>query len=64
MSTSIDDQIIDFYYVLFEHIFTVPFQSRIAERLRRDAVVRQIQESAGAASQSLTRFFLNQQLTE
>jgi len=64
MPDLIVDQVIDFYYVLFEHIFAAPFQSRITDRLRRDAVVRQVQESAGAASQSLTRFFLNQQLTE
>lgn len=62
MPDPIVDQVID--YALFEHIFAAPFQNRITDRLRRDAVVRQIQESAGAASQSLTRFFLNQQLTE
>jgi hypothetical protein len=60
----IADQVIDFYYALFEHIFAAPFRSQITERLRRDAVIRQVQEAAGAASQSLTRFSLNQRLSE
>jgi len=62
MSNSIDEQVVDFYYELFNDIFSEPFKSRIQERLKRDAVLRQVQESAGAASQSLTRFFLNQEL--
>ncbi|MGH8056424.1 MAG: hypothetical protein ACREOH_04210, partial [Candidatus Entotheonellia bacterium] len=64
MRAPIVDQVVDFYYALFDQIFSEPFRSRIAERLRRDAVIRQAQDSAGAASQSLTRFFLNEQLTE
>jgi len=62
--TSIVDQVVDFYYTLFDRIFSEPFRARITERLKRDAVIRQIQDSAGAASQSLTRFFLNEQLNE
>jgi hypothetical protein len=64
MPTSIVDQVVDFYYALFDRIFSEPFRPRIAERLKRDAVLRQIQDSAGAASQSLTRFFLNVLLNE
>ena len=62
--SSIDEQVIDFYYELFDRIFTQPFRPTIKERLRRDAVSRQIEEAAGAASQALARFFLSEQLTE
>jgi NACHT domain len=62
--SSIDEQVIDFYYELFDRIFTQPFRPKIKERLRRDAVARQIQEAAGAASQALARFFLSEQLSE
>jgi len=64
MNTAITEKVVDFCTELFERIFSEPFRSRIAEPLRRRAVVRQIEESADAASQSLTRFFLNQKLTE
>ena len=64
MPPSIDDQVVDFYYALFDRIFSEPFRLRIEQRLKRDAVIRQVQDSAGAASQSLTRFFLNEQLSE
>ncbi len=64
MNIPIDDQVVDFYYVLFDRIFSEPFRSRIADRVKRDGVIRQVEDSAAAASQSLTRFFLNQQLTE
>jgi hypothetical protein len=60
---SVEDQIVDFYYSLFETIFTEPFRNKIPERLKRDAVKRQIEDAAGAASQSLTRFLLNEGLT-
>lgn len=62
--SSIDEQVIDFYYELFDRIFTQPFRPAIKERLRRDAVSRQIEEAAGAASQAAIRFFLSEQLTE
>jgi NACHT domain-containing protein len=62
--SSVDEQVIDFYYELFDRIFTQPFRPKIKERLRQDAVARQVQEAAGAASQALTRFFLSQQLSE
>lgn len=64
MPTPIVDQVVDFYYALFNRIFCETFRLRISERLKRDAVLRQVQDSASAASQSLTRFFLNEQLTE
>jgi NACHT domain-containing protein/NACHT conflict system protein len=60
----IDDQVVDFYQTLFDRIFSAPFQGRIKERLKRNAVVRQVQESADAASQSLARLLVSQQLTE
>lgn len=64
MLPSIIDQVIDFHDALFDRIFSEPFRSQIAEPLKRRAVIRQVQDSADASSQSLTRFFLNQQLTE
>lgn len=64
MALSILDRTVDFYYDLFNRIFSEPFRSRISDRLKRDTVIRQVQESAAAASQSLCRFFLNEQLTE
>ena len=64
MPAAITDQVVDFYYKLFDQIFSEPFRSRITERLKRDAVIRQVEDAAGAASQSLTRFFLNEQLNE
>ena len=63
MDPRIEDQVVDFYYLLFGKIFTEPFKVKIGERLKRDAVARQIQDAAGAASQSLTRFLLNERLT-
>ena len=57
------DEVVDFHYGIFDRIFSTPFRPLVKERLRRDAVVRQIQDSAGAASQSLTRLFLNEQLS-
>lgn len=54
----------DFYYELFDRIFTLPFQPYITERLRRDAVARQVQEAAGAASQALTRFLVSERSTK
>lgn len=64
MLAPVDDQVVDCYYALFDRLFSQPFAARIPERLRRDAVVRQVEEAAGAASQSLTLFFTTQQLTE
>lgn len=65
MNTPIDDQVVDFYYELFGKIFSEPFRARLAaERRKRDTVVRQVEESASAASGALSRFFVNRQLSE
>jgi hypothetical protein len=64
MASSIEDQVVDFYHELFEQVFSERFRPQIAERIKRNAVIRQIDEAADAASQSLTRFFVNEQLTE
>ncbi len=64
MHTPIDEQVIDFYYALFDRVFSEPFRPRIKDRLKRNAVIRQVEESADAASQALTRLFLNEQLTK
>jgi energy-coupling factor transporter ATP-binding protein EcfA2 len=62
MLPSVEDQVIDFFNTLFERLFSDPFKVQISDRLRRNAVIRQIGESADASSQSLTRFFLNQKI--
>ena len=64
MPTAIVDQVVDFYSELFNQVFAKPFQSHIAERLRRNAVDRQVAEAADAASQSLIRFLQNEELAE
>ena len=64
MQAGVVEQVVDFYGSVFNDIFADPFRPQIADPLKRNAVVRQIQESADAASQSLTRFFLNEKLTE
>src|SRR5271157_4433960 len=64
MPGPIDDQMVDFFQNLFNAIFSEPFRGRIKERLKRNQVIRQVEEAADAASQSLTRFFRNEQLTE
>ena len=58
------DKTIDFYYDLFGQLFSRPFAAEIRERLKRDAVSRQVQESAGAASQALIRFFESKELRD
>lgn len=63
METSIGDQVGEYFDTLFDHIFGEPFRAKIVERLKRRAVLRQVQESADAASQSLARLFENLQLT-
>ena len=60
---NIDDQVIDFFTALFLGLFFYPFQTEISGRLKRNRIRRQIEESADAASQSLIRFFNNQELT-
>ena len=58
----IADQVISFFSDHFERIFSVPFRQEIPETLKRKAVLRQVDESADAASQSLTRLLVNEQL--
>lgn len=58
----IAEQVIGFFSDHFDRIFGGPFRSAIAETLRRKAVLRQVEESADAASQSLTRLLVNEQL--
>lgn len=64
MSASIEDQVIDFNHDLFDNVFWNAFEAKISGRLGRNAVRRAVEESADAASQSLTRFFVNLRLTE
>ncbi len=64
MQLSIVDQVGGFFDALFEHIFSEPFRGQIADRLRRKAVLRQVDESGDAASQSLTRLFQNFELSQ
>ncbi len=64
MAAPIVDQVVDFYSALFGDIFSASFQQRITDRLKQKAVLRQIEEAADAASQSLIRFYLNERLPE
>ncbi|RAM52508.1 MAG: hypothetical protein C6Y22_05760 [Hapalosiphonaceae cyanobacterium JJU2] len=64
MPSSVDDRVLDFYGELFEHIFSEPFRTHISERRRFNEVNRQVEAAADAASSSLSRFFLNQKLSE
>ncbi len=64
MHAPIDDQMVDFFHDRFNAIFSEPFRVRIKEPLKRNQVIRQVDETADAASQSLTRFFRNERLTE
>ncbi|MCX7093031.1 MAG: NACHT domain-containing protein [Methylobacter sp.] len=59
----IAEQVIVFFASHFERIFSDPFRSAISDLLRRRAVLRQVDESADAASQSLTRLLINEQLS-
>lgn len=64
MPSSIDDRVIEFHSQLFDHLFSEPFRNNISERRKKNEVIRQVETAADAASSSLTRFFLNQQLSE
>jgi hypothetical protein len=64
MATAVGDQVVAFFEDLFGRVFSDAFRPNIHDVLRRKAVIRQVDEAADAASQSLTRFFRNQQLTE
>ncbi|MFN8634032.1 MAG: NACHT domain-containing protein [Chloroflexota bacterium] len=63
MAASIEDQVVDYFQRLFSRLFGEPFSARLADqRLRRNAVLRQVDESADAASEALTRLFLNREI--
>ncbi|ETW95225.1 MAG: hypothetical protein ETSY1_31530 [Candidatus Entotheonella factor] len=64
MPDSIVDQVVDFYEELFGQMFSEPFRAQIDNRIRRNSVLRQVEAAADAASQSLIRFFVNQEMTE
>jgi hypothetical protein len=64
MEQRIDNLVVEFFDGLFQRVFSDKFETRISQRRKLQEVTRQVQESADAASQSLTRFFLNQQLKE
>ncbi|NER38116.1 MAG: NACHT domain-containing protein [Oscillatoria sp. SIO1A7] len=61
---SIDDRVLDFYGYLFESLFSKPFRTSIADRRKCNRVIRQVEAAADAASSSLTRFLLSQNLGE
>ncbi|MCX6634057.1 MAG: hypothetical protein NT090_03035 [Acidobacteria bacterium] len=63
MSRQIEEQVVDYFAGIFDRVFSESFRPGIPDPLKRRAVIRQVEESADAASQSLTRLFLNQQLT-
>lgn len=56
------DAVVDFYNDLFAKTFISPLSTIELDRLKRNAVIRQIQEAADAASPSLIRLFTNQQI--
>jgi hypothetical protein len=62
MTAAVPDQVVDFYNELFDRVFAQPFRGRIENRLKRNAVLRQVEEVADAASQSLTRFLVNEKV--
>jgi hypothetical protein len=64
MEQIIDNLVVEFFAGLFQRVFSNKFKTQIPQRRKLMEVTRQVQESADAASQSLTRFFLNRQLKE
>ncbi len=64
MPPPIAEQVVEFFADLFERVFSARFRPLIRDPLKRRAVVRQIEEAADAASQSLIRLFRNQQLSD
>jgi hypothetical protein len=64
MHGPIDDQMVDLYQNLFGFIFSEPIRGLISQRLKRNVMIRQVEEAADAASQSLTRFLSSDQLTD
>jgi hypothetical protein len=64
MKYSIVEQVVEFYATLFDSVFSERFRPEIPSPLKRRDVLRRVDEAADAASQSLTRLFLNEKLTE
>jgi hypothetical protein len=64
MEQIIDNLVVEFFDDLFQRVFSDKFETQVPQRRKLQEVSRQVQESADAASQSLSRFFLNQQLKE
>ncbi len=62
MTAPVEDQVVEFFATLFESIFAAPFRAGIAEKRKSRAVIRQVDEAADAASQSLSRFLKNEKL--
>ncbi len=62
MAPSTDSQVVDFFGRLLGRIFSEPFENVIEQRLKRNAVLRQVEESADAASQPVAPFLLNKKL--
>ena len=62
MSVPVEDQVVELFAALFESIFSAPFRAGIAEKRKSRAVIRQVDEAADAASQSLSRFLKNEKL--
>jgi hypothetical protein len=62
MKYEIEEKVLSFYYHLFDSIFCEQFRPKIESPLKRDAVARQIRECAAAASQTLTRLFVNERV--
>ncbi|MDC3952782.1 NACHT domain-containing protein [Polyangium jinanense] len=62
---AIVDLVVDFYQELFRSLFSSPFAEDLRrERLKRDAMRRQVEEVANAASQSVVRLFMTEELNE
>ena len=64
MPDRIDEQVLEFYYQLFDRLFSEPFAAEILDFRRRGEVERQVAATAAAASESMTLFFHNHQLDE
>ncbi|MDQ1350466.1 MAG: hypothetical protein QG657_768, partial [Acidobacteriota bacterium] len=64
MDQTIDNLVVEFFDALFQRVFSDNFKAQVPVLRKLQEVSRQVQESADAASQSLSRFFLNRQLTE
>jgi len=59
----IEEQVVEFYYGLFDAVFSQRFRPEISRRIQRDAVIRQVEECAAAASQTMTRLFVGERLS-